>query len=181
VIEAESGVVAQGLDVRPGSEKRGPLRPFALQGILIWVSSPALWPVAGLTRASYIRARRERRIGVARKAVLHEEDYAVGDGRLRLSVIVGEKQFGSSMVFLNDELIANGIVDELPIGNGKKLDGCTLAIYTLVTDIRDNTDEMSVTWILNGGAHRLNATETGSASKKFGSQMFKAVFHLTGD
>jgi hypothetical protein len=118
---------------------------------------------------------------VARKAVLHEENYAVGDGRLRLSVIVGEKQFGSSMVFLNDELIANGIVDELPIGNGKRLDGCTLAIYTLVTDIRDNTDEMSVTWILNGGAHRLNATETGSASKKFGSQMFKAVFHLTGD
>jgi hypothetical protein len=114
-----------------------------------------------------------------KKAVLHEEDYKVTDGPMRLSVLVGEKQFGSSMVFLNDELIANGIVDELPVGNGN-LDGCTLTIYTLVTDIRDNTDDMSVTWILTGGAHRLSATETGSVSKKFGSQMFKAVFHLAG-
>lgn len=117
---------------------------------------------------------------MAKKAVFHEEDYAVADGPMRLSVLVGERQFGSSMVFLNDELIANGIIDELPVGNGKKLDGSALVVYTLVTDVRDNTDDMSVTWILNGGAHRLSATKTGSASKKFGSQMFKAVFHLMG-
>lgn len=117
---------------------------------------------------------------MAKKAVLHEEDYAVTEGPMRLSVLVGEKQFGSSMVFLNDDLLANGIIDELPVGNGKRLGGSTLTIYTLVTDIRDNTDDMSVTWILNGGAHRLTATKTGSASKKFGSQMFKAIFHLTG-
>ena len=116
---------------------------------------------------------------MAKKAVLHEEEYRVNNGPMRLSVLVGEKQFGSSMVFLNDELLANGIIDELPVGNGN-LDGCRLTIYTLVTDVRDNTDDMSVTWILNGGAHRLSATERGSASKKFGSQMFKAVFHLIG-
>ena len=54
----------------------------------------------------------------------------------------------------------------------------TATIYTLVTDIRDNSDEMSVTWIIAGGAHRVIATATGTPTKKFGSQMFKGVFHF---
>jgi hypothetical protein len=116
---------------------------------------------------------------VARKAVLHEQDYVVPDGTVRLTVIVGERQFGSSMVFLDDDLVANGDIDELPIGNRGKLAGRTLVVYTMVTDIRDNTDEMAVTWILTGGDHKLTETETGSPAKKFGSQMFKGVFHLT--
>ncbi len=116
---------------------------------------------------------------MARKAVLHEQDYGVSDHPIRLSIVVGERQFGSSMVFLDDDLIANGIVEELPVGEGKKLHGRTLTIYTLVTDIRENTDDMSVTWILVGGAHRVSETEVGRPSKNFGSQMFKGVFHLT--
>jgi len=51
-------------------------------------------------------------------------------------------------------------------------------IYTLVTDIRENTDDVAVTWILNGGEHKMSATETGKVSKSFASQMFKGVFHL---
>jgi hypothetical protein len=116
---------------------------------------------------------------VARKAVLHEEDYVVSDHPIRLSIVVGERQFGSSMVFLDDNLVANGIVEELPLGEGNDLQGKTLTVYTLVTDIRENTDDMSVTWILAGGAHRTSETEVGRPAKKFGSQMFKGVFHLT--
>ena len=116
---------------------------------------------------------------MARKAVLHEQDYVVSDGPVRLTVVVGERQFGSSMVFLDDDLVANGDIDELPIGNRGKLDGKTLVVYTMVTDVRENTDKMSVTWILTGGDHKLNETETAEPSKKFGSQMFKGVFHLT--
>jgi hypothetical protein len=37
---------------------------------------------------------------------------------------------------------------------------------------------MAVTWILVGGGHRLTSTATGTPAKKFGSQMFKAVFHF---
>ena len=116
---------------------------------------------------------------MARKAVLHEQDYIVSDGPIRLSVVVGERQFGSSMVFLNDDLIANGIIEDLSIGNGGKIEGKTLSVYTVVTDIRDNTDEMSVTWILTGGDHRTTGTQTGKPAKNFGSQMFKGVFRLT--
>ena len=116
---------------------------------------------------------------MARKPVMHEQDYVVEDGQVRVSVIVGERQFGSSIVFLDNEQVANGDVQDFAVGNGGKLGGRTISIYTLVTDVRDNTDEMSVTWVLVGGNHRVTATAIGSPAKKFGSQMFKGVFHLT--
>lgn len=115
---------------------------------------------------------------MSRKPVLHEEDYDAGDGPIRLTVVVGERQFGTSVAYLDDKAIANGDIDGIRIGDAKDLGGKTLTIYTLVTDIRDSTDEMAVTWILGGGEHRLSATETGKASKDFGSQMFKGVFRL---
>jgi hypothetical protein len=115
---------------------------------------------------------------VAKKPVLHEQDYVVSDGPVRLSVSVGERQFGSSMAFLDEKMLGNGEIDELDVGDGDKIEGKTLAIYTLVTDVRDNTDDMAVTWILVGGETRVVATAIGSAPKKFGSQMFKGVFHL---
>lgn len=113
-----------------------------------------------------------------RKAVAYEQDYAVGNGQVRLSVLVGDRQYGSSMVFLDDELLANGDIDEFPLGTGSNLDGRSVAIYTVVTDIRDKKNEMSVTWILKGGKKPLTVEKTGSASKSFGSQMFKAVFQF---
>jgi len=116
---------------------------------------------------------------MSRKAVLHEEDYKIADDIIRLSVVVGERQYGTSIVFFDDEAIANGDIDELPLGEGPALEGKAVEVYTMVTDVRDNTDDMSVSWILTGGKKKLIATESSSASKKFGSQMFKGVFHFT--
>lgn len=115
---------------------------------------------------------------MSRKPVLHEEEYQTGDAPIRLTVDAGDRQTGTSLVFLDDKAIANGEIDGLRLGEGKGLRGMTLTIYTLVTDIRDNSDEMAVTWILDGGDHRMSATETGKVSKNFGSQMFKGVFRL---
>jgi hypothetical protein len=115
---------------------------------------------------------------VARKPVLHEQDYEVSDGAIRLTVVVGERQVGSSVVFLDDDAVANGDVEDLPLGDGDRLDGKILTIYTLVTDIRRDVDDMAVTWILGGGRHRVSATATGTPAKKFGSQMFKGIFHF---
>lgn len=115
---------------------------------------------------------------MARKPVLHEQEYEVSDGAVRLTVVVGERQFGSSIVFLDDDVVANGDIDDVVIGDGDKLEGRTVTIYTLVTDIRRDADDMAVTWILVGGGHRLSATATGTPAKKFGSQMFKGIFHF---
>ena len=116
---------------------------------------------------------------VPRKAIAIEHEYGVGTAQVRLTILVGDRQYGSSMVFLDDELIANGDIDELPIGRGGDLSGRTATVYTVVTDIRDKHNEMSVTWILTGGRKQVTIEKTGSAAKSFGSQMFKAVFEFT--
>lgn len=116
-----------------------------------------------------------------RKPISVEAEYTLADETVRLTVMVGDRQYGSSMVFLDDELLANGDIDEVPLGNGAELDGKMLSVYTVVTDVRDRKAEMSVTWILTGGMKRLKLEETGAAPKSFGSQMFKAVFDLNAD
>jgi hypothetical protein len=111
--------------------------------------------------------------------VIHEEKYVVADGTIRLSVSVGERQLGTSIAYLDDEAIANGDIEELPLGDGPKLEGRTLDVYTMVTDIRDETDKMAVTWILTGGKKKLIVTAKGAPPKALGSQMFKGTFHFT--
>ena len=113
------------------------------------------------------------------KAIASKQEYAVGDAPVRLTVAVGDRQYGSSMVFLDDELLSNGDIEELPLGHGSALGDRTLTVYTVVTDVRDRKNEMSVSWILTGGPKALNVEKSGSASKSFGSRMFKAVFDLT--
>ncbi len=116
---------------------------------------------------------------MARKAVTHEADYVIASGIVRLSVVVGEKQFGTSMVFLDDNAIANGTLEDLPLGKGADLEGKTAEVYTLVTDTSSATDEMVVTWTLTGGRKTLVAREHASPPADFGSQMFKGIFHFT--
>jgi hypothetical protein len=114
-----------------------------------------------------------------RKAVAHAGKYPVAKGQVRLTVLVGDRQYGSSMVFLDDEFLANGDIDELPLGKGEDLIGKVVTVYTVVTDVRDRRNDISVTWILTGGEKPMMVEEEGSASKSFGSQMFKGEFKLT--
>lgn len=114
-----------------------------------------------------------------KKAVIHEADYVIASGIVRLSVVVGEKQFGTSMVFLDDKAISNGTIEGLALGNGADLEGLTAEVYTMVTDTSSATDEMVVTWTLTGGKKKLVAKEHASPPADFGSQMFKGIFHFT--
>ena len=116
-----------------------------------------------------------------RKPIAVEKNYAVGTDTVRLTVIVGDRQYGSSMVFLDKDLVANGDIDEIPLGEGPALGGKRLAVYTVVTDVRNKKTDMSVTWILTGGAKTLKLEKDATTAKGFGSQMFKAVFELTAE
>lgn len=118
---------------------------------------------------------------MSRKPIAVHEEYAIGPGQIRLSVFVGDRQYGTSMVFVDDELLANGAIEEVPLGTGADLKDRKVTVYTVVTDIRDKKNEISVAWLLTGGKKRLNLEKSGSAAKTFGSQMFKAVFEFTED
>ena len=113
-----------------------------------------------------------------RKPIAVEDEYEVADGPVTLSVLVGDRQYGSSMVFLDDELLTNGDIDEIPIGSGPDLKGRSVSVYTVVTDVRNKKTDMSVTWVLSGGEKRLTVEREATTSKGFGSQMFKAVFEF---
>ena len=116
-----------------------------------------------------------------RKPIAVEDEYTVSDGQVRLTVLVGDRQYGTSMVFLGDELVANGDIDGLPLGSGSDLAGQSVAIYTVVTDVRNRKTDMSVTWILTGGRKKLTIEREATASKGFGSQMFKAEFDFVSE
>ena len=111
-----------------------------------------------------------------RKPIAVEDEYPVSEGEIRLTVLVGDRQYGTSMVFLEDDLIANGDIDSVPLGRGSELAGKAVSIYTVVTDVRNKKNEMSVNWILTGGPKKLSIERDATTSKGFGSQMFKAVF-----
>ncbi len=113
-----------------------------------------------------------------RKPIAVEDEYAVSEDEVRLTVLVGDRQYGTSMVFLEDELVANGDIDSLPLGKAPGLVGKAASIYTVVTDVRNKKNEMSVTWILTGGPKKLTVEREATTSKGFGSQMFKAVFEF---
>jgi hypothetical protein len=117
---------------------------------------------------------------VPRKPIAVEDKYPVSDGEVRLSVLVGDRQYGTSMVFVDHELVANGDIDGIPLGRGPDLTGKAVSIYTVVTDVRNKKTEMSVTWVLTGGQKQLTVEREATTSKGFGSQMFKAVFEFIG-
>ncbi len=111
-----------------------------------------------------------------RKPISVEDEYPVSRGLVRLTVLVGDRQYGTSMVFLGEELLANGDIDSVPLGNGPELVGREISIYTVVTDVRNKKTDMSVNWVLTGGPEKLTIEREATTSKGFGSQMFKAVF-----
>lgn len=115
---------------------------------------------------------------VPRKPIAVEDEYQVSGGEVVLSVLVGDRQYGTSMVFVDDELLANGDIDGIPLGSGSELAGRSVSVYTVVTDVRNKKTEMSVTWVLTGGPKKLTVEREATTSKGFGSQMFKAVFEF---
>jgi hypothetical protein len=99
--------------------------------------------------------------------------YSVSDeGNVLLTVVFGDAQFGSSHVErLNGELLRIGDVDRLSIGKGSAIRGTGIRVVSTVTDINPNTNLLSVTYSLSGGAAPSNLTETddvpANTSEKF--------------
>jgi len=80
-----------------------------------------------------------------------DETYVVGQGRISLSVMIGNAQIGSSLVKLGEKEIGRGNINNLPIGNGSELVGKVLSIKTIVSDVSDKTNLLTVRYALKGG------------------------------
>lgn len=93
------------------------------------------------------------------RRVEDSETYQTGTGSIHLTVTIGEGQFGSSRVRLNDV-----IVDRMRhtfdgnVGTAAECRGKKLTIVSVVTDVRPQTNRTSVTYELTGGAGTFKKT-----------------------
>jgi hypothetical protein len=110
-----------------------------------------------------------------------EKDYKVADGRVALSLVIGEGQFGRSDIRLNTQrlLRASGSIGNLFIGKGPDVQGKTLRIRTIVHDTVSATNRMSVTYSLSGGTHDSEFTSKGEVEKEGGNLIFEANVAFT--
>jgi|GEM_PF-4861885 len=81
-----------------------------------------------------------------------EAQYHVVDGReVALSVRIGNSQMGGSVALLDGAEIARGPIERLILGDGQVLRGRKLEIRTVVADINPSTNNLLVTYVLEGG------------------------------
>ena len=96
------------------------------------------------------------------KTVDLRADYEVDSKPVKLTIIVGDAQIGSSVVALEKSEKGRGDIDDLPIGPGPKVRGKKLKTKSVVTDVNDMTNRTSVTYRVTCPATwRWNSHPTG--------------------
>jgi len=110
-----------------------------------------------------------------------DKNYRVGDGKVALSLVIGDGQFGRSDVRLNTERLVrvSGSIGNLLVGKGLAIQGKTLKIRTIVMDTVAATNKMSVTYKLSGGSQTTQFTSRGEVEKEGGNLVFEANVDLT--
>lgn len=109
-----------------------------------------------------------------------KKTYKVARRDVFLSLIIGDGQFGSTDVFLDDQRIlrTSGSFGKLRIGKGDELAGKTLSVSTIVNDTVAQTNRMSVTYKLTGGTGPGEFPSRGKVANEGDSLFFEATFDL---
>jgi hypothetical protein len=112
------------------------------------------------------------------KVVDFNAEYKVGTGDIYLSIIIGDAQLGSSIVYVEDKEIKKGDINHEKIGSGIDLMGKKIKIKTVVTDVNDMSNYISVTYSLSGGASPLSITKESVVDEDGDSVIHRAVFSI---
>ena len=112
------------------------------------------------------------------KSVKLETSYAVGAGDVSLTVIVGNAQFGTHLVKLDGQQLAIGDVSELTVPADGGLQGKTLTVKSIVTDINDMTNITNLRYVLTGGADDAQHDLEATVDREGDSAVYRATFHL---
>ena len=107
-----------------------------------------------------------------------EEGYEVNEGEVKLTILIGNAQIGTSSVKLNDTVLYTGDVSGLLIGKGAEISGKILSIKTVVTDVNDKTNLTNVYYELKGGKVDKKYNLEELASEEGASVIYRAKFNL---
>jgi hypothetical protein len=118
--------------------------------------------------------------GGVRVAVELRNDYPVVSAQeVRLSVSIGEGQTGLVSVFLGGTRISRTPAPiDLLVGNGSQVRDKLLEVRTIVNDVNNQTNKMSVTYQLTGGMAPLEMVSKGEVAEENAPLDFTAVFAL---
>ena len=107
-----------------------------------------------------------------------DKTYKVGTGKVFLSLVIGEGQFGRTDVRLGPQrlLRASGQIGALLIGKGADIAGQTLRVRSKVDDTVSATNRMSVTYILMGGTDDKQFVSRGEVERNGANLIFEAQF-----
>lgn len=116
--------------------------------------------------------------GGVRVAVELRDDYPVVSAQdVRLSVSIGEGQTGLVSVFLGGTRVSRTPAPiELLVGKGSVLRDKLLEVRTIVNDVNNQTNKMSVTYQLTGGVEPLECISKGEVLRENEPLDFTAVF-----
>lgn len=112
--------------------------------------------------------------------VILNKIYKLRNREIFLSVAIGQGQFGTSDVILDNQQIlrASGPIGKLLLGNGNDLAGSTLTVRTVVNDVSTMTNRMSVTYKLAGGQSAAEFTSRSQVAQPGDLLVFEARFDL---
>ena len=107
------------------------------------------------------------------------EGYVVRNKNVFLSLTIGEGQFGTSDVFLDDDRVlrASGPLKVL-LGNGSDIVDKTVIVRSVVNDVSSATNKMSVSYRLTGGAAAAEFIARGNVVNAGDLLIFEATFAL---
>jgi hypothetical protein len=106
--------------------------------------------------------------------------YEIGDGEVRLTVRIGDRQIGASAVRIDGKEVTSGIIKECIIGRGDELNGKELFVKTVVTDVNDATNRTSVTYTLSGGLRTSTYAQHTTVAADGDTVIYRATFALQG-
>lgn len=105
--------------------------------------------------------------------------YEVGEGAVRLTITIGNAQFGSSLVRLGEEELGLGAIENLTLGDGPELAGQTLFVKSVVTDISDKTNRTSIRYVLTGGLAERVFDLSATVPEEGASIIYRATIRFT--
>ncbi|MGH7503452.1 MAG: hypothetical protein ACREL7_17135 [Longimicrobiales bacterium] len=108
------------------------------------------------------------------KSVRFETEYHVADGDVRITIRIGEGQFGTSVMTLEDRVFGPGDVNDVLLGPGSQLGGLVLQVKSIVTDINDMTDRTSIAYELEGGHVPATHVLVASVDEEGGSVIYRS-------
>jgi len=103
-----------------------------------------------------------------------EKMYKVLERTITLTIIIGDAQLGSSLVLLEGQELGRGEIKNMEIGRGADIVGKILKVKSIVTDVNDNTNRMSIIYQLRGGQDDKSYSLEDIVSEDGDSTIFRA-------